>query len=45
MTYLVKLTSRSTGAVDTHTSNLEKEKNKYKIKGNIILPCGFNDTG
>ena len=29
----------------THTSDLVKINKKYKGKDNVVLPCGFYDTG
>ena len=48
MIYLLEIKPRSAEAVHTytHTSDLVKNK-KINIneEGNIILPCGYYDTG
>ena len=44
--YLIEIKPRSAEAVYTHTSNLVKKNKIYKNKkGNILMPCGYYDTG
>ena len=48
MIYIVEKNPRTLEAVHTHThthGNLKKKKIYINKKGNIILPCGFFDTG
>lgn len=43
MIYLAKIKPRTVETV--HTSSLEENNKIYINKGNIILLCGFYDTG
>ena len=48
MMFLVKTMPRTVEALHTHThtSDLVRNNQIYiREKGNIILPCGFYDTG
>jgi len=40
-----KIRLESVGAIYTHTRNLINNINRYKVKGNIIMPCEYYDTG